>query len=302
MYILILPKLISVASRLSWRLDGVLELRYAVLVTGPAGAGKSTFCASLITHAQSLGRSVHLFNLDPAADKFEYPPSIDIKDLISLDEVMEDLELGPNGGLIYCFEYLMNNLDWLSESLGDFEDDYLIIDCPGQIELTSHIPVLPNLVKLLTSTMNIQLVSVYLLESQFMEDTAKYFSGVLSAMSSMIALSVPHVNVMSKMDLVKKGTTGARKKRDVERFLDPDSELLRESANKETNPKFHQLNSALVQLIEDFNMVQFLPLDVTDEDSIGTVLSHIDNAIQYGEHEEVKEPQDMDGGDFDVGE
>lgn len=32
--------------------------------------------------------------------------------------------------------------------------------------------------------------------------------------------------------------------------------------------------------IEDFNMVQFLPLDVTDEDSIGTVLSHIDNAIQ----------------------
>lgn len=79
-------------------------VRYAVMVTGPAGAGKSTFCASLITHAQSLGRSVHLFNLDPAADKFEYPPSIDIKDLISLDEVMEDLELGPNGGLIYCFE------------------------------------------------------------------------------------------------------------------------------------------------------------------------------------------------------
>jgi hypothetical protein len=26
-------------------------------------------------------------------------------------------------------------------------------------------------------------------------------------------------------------------------------------------------------------MVQFLPLDVTDEDSIGVVLSHIDNAV-----------------------
>lgn len=76
----------------------------AVLVTGPAGAGKSTFCASLITHAQSLGRTVHLFNLDPAADKFEYPPSIDIKDLVSLEDVMDELQLGPNGGLIYCFE------------------------------------------------------------------------------------------------------------------------------------------------------------------------------------------------------
>lgn len=32
-------------------------------------------------------------------------------------------------------------------------------------------------------------------------------------------------------------------------------------------------------------MVQFLPLDLTDEDSITLVLSHIDNAIQYGEAE-----------------
>lgn len=274
-------------------------MRYAVLVTGPAGAGKSTFCASLITHAQSLGRTVHLFNLDPAADKFEYPPSIDIKDLVSLEDVMDELQLGPNGGLIYCFEYLMQNLDWLSDALGDFEDDYLIIDCPGQIELYTHIPILPRLAKLLTSTMNINLVACYLLESQFMEDTSKYFSGVLSAMSCMIGLEVPFVNVMSKMDLVRR--EGKRKK-EVDRFLDPDPELLRTSVNRELNPKFHQLNSALVHLIDDFNMVQFLPLDVTDEDSVGVVLSHLDNAIQYGEHEEPKEPADMDQGDFDVAE
>ncbi|KAM0791506.1 hypothetical protein ACM66B_005958 [Microbotryomycetes sp. NB124-2] len=213
---------------------------------------------------------------------------------------MEDLELGPNGGLIYCFEYLMNNIDWLQEALGDYEDDFLIIDCPGQIELYTHIPILPNLAKLLTTTMNINLVSVYLLESQFMEDPAKYFSGVLSAMSCMVGLEVPTVNVMSKMDLVRKA--GTKRKRDVERFLDPDPELLRENANKSTNPKFHALNSAIAHLIEENNLVQFLPLDVTDEDSIGVILSHIDNAIQYGEHEEPKEPEDLDNGDFDVGE
>ena len=81
-------------------------MRYAVLVTGPAGAGKSTFCASLITHAQTLGRSVHLFNLDPAAERFEYEPALDIRDLINLKDVMEELEFGPNGGLIYCFEWV----------------------------------------------------------------------------------------------------------------------------------------------------------------------------------------------------
>ena len=27
--------------------------------------------------------------------------------------------------------YLMENMDWLEEELGGYEDDYLVIDCPG---------------------------------------------------------------------------------------------------------------------------------------------------------------------------
>jgi hypothetical protein len=34
-----------------------------------------------------------------------------------------------------CFlwerRYLLQNMDWLEEEVGEFEDDYLIIDCPG---------------------------------------------------------------------------------------------------------------------------------------------------------------------------
>lgn len=84
-----------------------------------------------MTHSIASKRRMHLFNLDPAAETFDYSPSVDIRDLISLEEVMEDLEFGPNGGLIYCFEYLLDNADWLDEALGDFDDDYLVIDCPG---------------------------------------------------------------------------------------------------------------------------------------------------------------------------
>ena len=36
-------------------------------------------------------------------------------------------------------------------------------------------------------------------------------------------------------------------------------------------------------------MVSFLPLDLTNPDSIETVLSHIDYTMQYGEDEEPKE-------------
>ena len=56
-----------------------------------------------------------IINLDPAAEVFNYMPVADIRDLIHVDDAMEDEEMnyGPNGGLIFCMEFLMQNLSWL---------------------------------------------------------------------------------------------------------------------------------------------------------------------------------------------
>ncbi|KIK65340.1 hypothetical protein GYMLUDRAFT_159602 [Collybiopsis luxurians FD-317 M1] len=285
-------------------------MRYAVLVTGPAGAGKSTFAKSFITHLAASKRTGHLVNLDPAADpaSFEYEPTIDIKDLVSLEDVMTELDYGPNGGLVYCFEYLLQNMDWLEEELGGYEDDYLIFDCPGQIELYTHHPFLPTLVQNL-ARMGIRTCATYLIESQFMEDKYKFFSGVLSAMSAMVNLEIPWVNVMSKMDLVTSNPedpaggarNGLRRRKDIARYLDPDPLLIattRGDKSDTINPRFHALNQAIVQLIEDHPLVSFLPLDLTSTDSLEYVISHIDYTMQYGENEEPKEPHDLDEGDF----
>lgn len=45
-------------------------------------------------------------NLDPAAERFDYTPTIDIRELIHVDDAMEDeiLHFGPNGGLVFCME------------------------------------------------------------------------------------------------------------------------------------------------------------------------------------------------------
>ncbi|KAG6872792.1 hypothetical protein C0995_006521 [Termitomyces sp. Mi166 len=285
-------------------------MRYAILVTGPAGAGKSTFSTSFLTHLQASKRTGHLVNLDPAADtnSFEYAPVVDIRDLINLEDVMNELGYGPNGGLVYCFEYLLQNMDWLEEELGGFEDDYLIIDCPGQIELYTHHPFLPTLVRDL-QRLGIRTCGVYLVESQFMEDRYKFFSGVLSAMSAMVNLEIPWINIMSKMDLVTSNPedpsggarNGLRGRKNIARYLDPDPMLLATSHGSQANPanpRFHALNQAIVQLIEDHPLVSFLPLDLTNSDSLETVVSHIDYTMQYGEDEEPKEPPDIDEGDF----
>lgn len=202
--------------------------------------------------------------------------------------------------------YLLDNLDWLSDQLAEYNDDYIIIDCPGQIELYTHTPLLSKFIGVLQTSYNYHVCACYLLESNFVDDVNKYFAGTLSAMSSMINLEVPMINVLSKVDLLKRGETGSsrsvmarggRTGKGLDRFLDPDPTLILSEANSR-NPKFYNLNKAIVSLIEDFSLINFRPLDVTSEDSVGDLLSHIDNAMQYGEDEEPREPKDMDTGDF----
>jgi GTPase SAR1 family protein len=251
-------------------------------------------------------------NLDPAAEDFAFEPDLDIKDLISLEDVMDEMSLGPNGGLIYCFEFLMENLDFLTDPLEEVTDDYLIVfDMPGQIELYTHVPILPNLVKtLMHGSLNIRMCATYLLEATFVVDRPKFFSGTLSAMSAMLMLEMPHLNILSKMDLVK----GQVAKREMKRFVQVDADLIDEDPSRRTtddedNRKyrdpastdslmsgsaFHKLNKAVAQLIDDFSMVSYLKLDVQDEDSLGAILSYIDDAIQFSESQEPKEPREME--------
>ncbi len=75
-------------------------MRYAQLVLGPAGSGKSRYCSTMQAHAANAKRNINVINLDPAAEAFDYEPMADIRDLIQVDDVMEDKELkfGPNGG------------------------------------------------------------------------------------------------------------------------------------------------------------------------------------------------------------
>ncbi|KAJ8043927.1 GPN-loop GTPase 3 [Holothuria leucospilota] len=266
--------------------------KFAQIVMGPAGCGKSTYCSNLLKHLEIVKRNGHVVNLDPAAEVFSYDPIADIRELIEVDDVMEDAELrfGPNGGLVFCMEYFCQNFDWLQSQLEDYENDYIIFDCPGQIELYTHIPVMRKLVDTLQSW-DFRVCGVFLIDCQFMVDCAKFFSGTLAALSAMVNLEIPHVNVMSKMDLVK-----GPDKQLVEKFLDPDPQELVADTDH-LPPKFQKLNKAIATLIDDFSLVRFLPLDISDEESMGELLFTIDSAIQFDEEQEVRVPHEPDDED-----
>lgn len=120
---------------------------FGQIVIGPPGSGKSTYCAGMMEFLTGLGRKVAVVNLDPANDNLPYDCKINISTLISLSDVMDNLKLGPNGGLIYCMEYLEKNIDWLQNELKKLDGWYILFDCPGQVELYTHHNSVRSIVK-----------------------------------------------------------------------------------------------------------------------------------------------------------
>jgi hypothetical protein len=274
---------------------------------GPAGSGKSTYCHAMQSHAETLGgarkRTIHVANLDPAAEHFGYAMAFDIRDLISVEEVMEELKLGPNGGLIYCMEYLMNNLDWLQDNLDDFDDDeYLILDCPGQLELYTHVPLMRNVIdRMRMWGYDSSMVGVFCLDTTFVCDTPKFISGSLLSLSAMIALELPHINLLTKCDLVSEEDIDTilnrqsaseiwSREQDLNSLLpsnyEDGTEENRQLERRRRNRQ--RLTDSICQLLDDYTMVSFLPLNIEDEDSIDHVLACVDATVQYGEDLEVR--------------
>lgn len=181
----------------------------------------------------------------------------DIRELITVDDVMQELGYGPNGALIYCMEFLMSQQDWLEEQLGTYEDDYLVFDLPGQIELYTHLDLMKQLVALLQrvgyvparnalTPPRFNCCAVYLLDSHFMSDPGKFMAGTLQTLSTMVHLEIAHVNVITKMDMLPPNSD---ENLTLEKFFDADVNALLDDVNKSTPKRMHPLNSAIGQIV-----------------------------------------------------
>ena len=76
---------------------------------GTAGSGKSTLTNTLKQWMTLRGLDVITVNLDPGAENLPYDPDVDIRDWISLKEIMDVHGLGPNGAQIACADMLALN-------------------------------------------------------------------------------------------------------------------------------------------------------------------------------------------------
>jgi GTPase SAR1 family protein len=203
---------------------------YGQVVVGPPGSGKTTYCLGMREFLRGVGRNVALVNLDPAnelsarareaaeqaaaqsddaleADLEQARVAVDINELVTLGDVMQELQLGPNGGLVYCLEFLEANVAWLEAKLrallAEDPNVYLLFDLPGQVEVSAHHAALRNVMHAVRKSLDLRLTAVHLVDASHCTDPSKYISAVFLALSTMMRLELPHVNVLSKVDLVE---------------------------------------------------------------------------------------------------
>eukprot|EP00834_Sanchytrium_tribonematis_P001623 NODE_41_length_34096_cov_2.002235.p19 type:complete len:242 gc:universal NODE_41_length_34096_cov_2.002235:33162-33887(+) len=239
-------------------------MKYLVWVVGCAGSGKSTFVKEFVNAFRS--KNCHAVNMDPAVKEVKYNCSVDIRDLITVEDAMEELNLGPNGALLYCFEYLLKNLDWISDNF-NFEADFLVCDCPGQIELYSHLNIMPTLIALFEN-MGYQQLVLHITDVQHISSPNRFWSAQLNVISSMMLMGLPHLSLLTKCDIHK----------EYKSYLKTQYSI---SDSSFTNK--------LVATLEEHIGFQWLPIDYSDEHSIKNLIVLMDMSLGFGEHDEIVE-------------
>jgi len=236
-------------------------------------------------YSKATRRKIYVVNLDPAAEHFNYDVAFDIREMITVEEVAKEMKLGPNGALIFCMQFLVNNIEWLKGKLDEFASDdvYFMFDCPGQIELYTHLNVMTTISKSLQEW-GFRVGCAWMVDATFVTDAAKFLSGSLVALSAMIHLELPHLNVLTKADLVRKKSAEDSSEEDpLASFTSPVAADIADGLNKSVGLKFKKLNFAMAEVLDSFKLVGFVPMSIKDENTISVVMAHLDNAVQYGD-------------------
>ena len=222
-----------------------------VYFIGTAGSGKSTLTYNFKKWMEHRGLYAITVNLDPGAENLPYEPDVDIRDWISLKEVMEAYELGPNGAQIACADMLALNTSDVKNSIESFKTDYVLLDTPGQLELFVFREAGKYIIKFLNPQKS---VIAYLVDHALAKTASGFVSQLLLSISTNFRINQPQVNILSKADMLSNEEIELVKK------WSKDTDLLYNAVVNEEASVHREMSEGILQLIQSFeNRINLVP-------------------------------------------
>lgn len=143
-------------------------------------------------------------------------------------------------------------MNWLEERINEFGDNnYFLIDCPGQLELYSHYDLMKQILKSLKRN-GMNILSVFCLDSTFLTEQSKFVSGCTLSLATMIQLELPHITVLTKADLINDKSV-------LENFSDLDPRNIIDESDCLSGKKMSNLTKVLIDMVNDFiNFIDYI--------------------------------------------
>jgi GPN-loop GTPase len=171
-----------------------------IFIVGTAGAGKSLLASKIFEYYTRNGAFVGMLNLDPGVENLPYTCDVDVRDYVDIASIMRQYDLGPNGSIIMANDLVASRIDEVQREVDNVNPDYLIVDTPGQIELFAYRASGPFFVQNLNAE---QKVALFLHDGSLLTTPINFVSIALLATSVKLRLSLPQVNVVTKIDLIE---------------------------------------------------------------------------------------------------
>ncbi|MEF8873340.1 MAG: ATP/GTP-binding protein [Candidatus Thermoplasmatota archaeon] len=165
---------------------------------GTAGSGKTTLTKAFKDWMDQQGYQAVTVNLDPGADELPYTVDIDVRDWVSLSEVMSENELGPNGAQIVSADMVAMNAQEIREVMEEFECHYFLIDTPGQMELFTFRQASREMV----NTLGERSLITFLFDPVLSKQPSGFVSLMTLAATTQFRFDVPYFPLLSKADVL----------------------------------------------------------------------------------------------------
>jgi GTPase SAR1 family protein len=246
-----------------------------IYLIGTAGSGKSTMSHSFKQWLQLQGLDSIVVNLDPGAENLPYSPDVDIRDWISLEEVMETYELGPNGAQVACADMLAINTDDIKSSIESFKTDYVIMDTPGQLELF----VFRESGKFIIDSLNPKRSVIgYLIDHILTRNPTGFVSHLLLSFTTNFKLGLPQINLLSKTDLLSE--------EELDRVIQwaKNNELLENELANQNSSIYREVSEQILRIISSFsNNLSMIPVSKEEFKGIDDLYTNIQLIFEGGE-------------------
>lgn len=172
---------------------------FIAFIIGTAGSGKSLLTSSYGEWLRMERQNVALVNLDPGVLHLPYTPDVDVRNYISIENIMDKYGLGPNGALIMAADLIADMSEKLGEEIETLGPDIVLVDTPGQMELFAFRASGPYIASELTQEPK---AIVYLFDAVFSTNPLNYVSNMFLSAAVYTRFFLPQVHVLSKCDLL----------------------------------------------------------------------------------------------------